>query len=71
MEAHSSRRIAAGCLYTCAGMWVLGERNGGAAEIGGGVVRGSSSELMDVSCHCYEPKKRETGDWWAMGEPVR
>lgn len=52
MEVHNSRRIAAGCLYTCGGMWVLGEMNGGAAESGGGGVRGSSSELMDVNCHC-------------------
>lgn len=52
MEVHNSRRIAAGCLYTWGGMWVLGEMNGGAAESGGGGVRGSSSELMDVNCHC-------------------
>lgn len=40
--------MAAGCLYTCGGMWTRGERNGGAAESDGGDVRGSSTELMDL-----------------------
>lgn len=30
----------------CGGMWVLGESKGGAAESGGGVERGSRSEVI-------------------------
>ncbi|MCD7453309.1 hypothetical protein HAX54_020474 [Datura stramonium] len=54
MELQSSRRIAAGCLYICDGMWTLcargGDRGVAAGSGGAGVVeRASSGKLMKLT----------------------
>lgn len=59
MEVHISRRMAAGWVYMCGGMWVLGERKGGAAESGDGVERGSRSEVIAF----WPPLRLGVGEW--------